>query len=63
MMGSDHHAAPLRLLRTHSLPEVSIPPEQEDAGKPFALVTVCLWSTVGIALTTFLIWLALGGHA
>jgi hypothetical protein len=62
MMGSDHHATPQRLLRTHPLPEVSVSQGRDDSDKPFALVTVCLWSIVGVALATLLIWLALGGQ-
>jgi hypothetical protein len=37
------------------------PAEWQDAGKPYELVAVCLWSVVGVALTTLLTWLALGG--
>jgi hypothetical protein len=33
-----------------------------DGDKPFVLVAIYLWSVVGVALTTLLIWLALGGH-
>ena len=60
-----HHdslATPQRLLRTHPLPTLSRPTESHDDDKPFELVTVCLWSVVGVALTTLLIWLALGGE-
>jgi hypothetical protein len=37
------------------------PPEWQGRDKPYALVVVCLWSVVGVALTTLLMWLALGG--
>ena len=59
-----HHdslATPQRLLRTHPLPPLSTRAEWHDDDKSFELVTVCLWSVVGVALTTLLIWLALGG--
>jgi hypothetical protein len=62
MMGNrDHLATPQRLLRTHPLPALSVAVEWHDGDKPFELVTVCLWSVVGVALTTLLIWLAVGG--
>jgi hypothetical protein len=62
MMGNrDHSATPPRLLRTRPLLAVSVPIERHDGEKPFELVAVCLWSVVGVALITLLIWLALGG--
>jgi hypothetical protein len=63
MMGHrDHPATPSRLLRIHPLPAVSVPTEWHDGDKPFELVAVCLWLVVGVALSTLLIWLALGGE-
>jgi hypothetical protein len=56
----DHSATPPRLLRPHPFPALSIPTDEGD--KPFELVAVCLWSVVGVALTTLMIWLALGGE-
>jgi hypothetical protein len=58
----DHLAAPPRLLRTHPPSGLYVPAELHDGDKPFELVAVCLWSVVGVALTTLLIWLALGGE-
>lgn len=58
---SDHLATPQRLLRTHPPSGLYVPVESHDGDKPFELVTVCLWSIVGVALTTLLIWLAVGG--
>jgi hypothetical protein len=58
----DRLATPQRLLRTHPLLTLSGSTESHDADKPFELVTVCLWSVVGVALTTLLIWLALDGE-
>ena len=57
----DHSATPPRLLRPHPLPALSVPTEWQHGDRPFELATVCLWSVVGVALTTLLIWLALGG--
>ena len=57
----DRLATPQRLLRTHPLPTLSGPMESHDGDKPFELVAICLWSVVGVALTTLLIWLVLGG--
>jgi hypothetical protein len=58
----DSLATPQRFLRTHPLPTRSGPTESQDGDKPFELVAICLWSVVGVALSTLLIWLALGGH-
>jgi len=38
------------------------PAEWQEANSPYELVTVCSWSIVGVALTTLLMWLALGGQ-
>jgi len=38
------------------------PAEWQKSESPYALVTVCSWSMVGVALTTLLMWLALGGQ-
>jgi hypothetical protein len=38
------------------------PAEWEDRNKPYELIAVCLWSVVGVALSTLLMWLALGGY-
>ena len=58
----DNLATPQRLLRTHPLPTLSGSTESHDADKPFELVAICLWSIIGVALATLLIWLALGGE-
>jgi hypothetical protein len=58
----DRLATPQRSLRTHPLPTLYGSTEWHEGDKPFELVTVCLWSVVGVALTTLLIWLALGGE-
>ena len=55
-------ATPQRLLRTHPLPTLYGSTESPDGDKPFELVAIYLWSVVGVALATLLIWLALGGH-
>ncbi len=36
--------------------------EWQDRDNPYELFAVCLWSVVGVALTTLLTWLALGGE-
>ena len=36
--------------------------EWQDRDNPNELFAVCLWSVVGVALTTLLTWLALGGE-
>jgi hypothetical protein len=42
----------------------AVPPAAEWQGsdKPYELVTICLWSVVAVALSAFLMWLALGGQ-
>jgi nitrate reductase NapE component len=60
MMGNrDDPVTPPRLLRTHPLPAIPVSTEALDEDKPFKLVAVCLWSIVGVALTTLMVWLAL----
>jgi hypothetical protein len=58
----DRLATSQRLLRTHTLPTLAGSTESHDGDKPFELVAICLWSVVAVALSTLLIWLALGGH-
>jgi hypothetical protein len=58
----EHGATPPRLLRPHSVPALFGSVGLQEDEKPFALVAVSLWSAVGVALTTLLIWLALGGE-
>jgi hypothetical protein len=38
------------------------PAEWQDRDNPYELFAVGLWSVVGVALTTLLTWLALGGE-
>ena len=38
------------------------PAEWQDRDNPYGLFAVCLWSVVGVALTTLVTWLALGGE-
>jgi len=38
------------------------PAEWQDRDNPYELFAVGLWSVVGVALTTILTWLALGGE-
>jgi hypothetical protein len=40
----------------------SAPAEWQDRDNPYELFAVGLWSVVGVALTTMLTWLALGGE-
>jgi hypothetical protein len=38
------------------------PLEWQDGDNPYELFAVALWSVIGVALTTMLLWLALGGE-
>jgi len=52
----------LRIGSRRAAAVVIAPGQWEDRNKPYELIAVCLWSVVGVALSTLLMWLALGGY-